>query len=197
MGSRPSRTGLLVSALGGVATVIAVFLPWYGVGITQAGVDFAAGTIARWVPQFAGSALDSQMRAAGQAVAGHQVAGISAHQAFSSTSTVMAIAAGAAALLALVALARPVPDLLGGSGLVQALGVVAGAIAVWHMVSRPDPAPSFITVSLKPAAWVALVGAVAVVAGTLWPAGDSAGAKSPARDSADVWAELSGWTPGA
>ena len=198
MQARASRTGLMVSALGGVATVIAVFLPWYGVGITQAGIDFATGAISRIFPQFAGSALDSQMREAGRVVAGHQVAGVSAHQAFSSTSTIMAIAAGGAALLAIVALARPVPDLVGGPGVLLLLGAVAGAIAVWHMVSVPNPAPGFITVSLKPAAWLGLLGSVAVVVGALWPAPEaSAGAEGKTGDASDAWSQLSGWTPSA
>ena len=196
MQASPSRTGLMVSALGGVTAVIAVFLPWYGVGVTPAAVDFAAGAIDRVVPQFAGSALDSQLRAAGHAVAGHQVAGVSAHQAFSSTSTIMALVAGAAALLAIVALARPVAELPGGSGVLVLLGGVAAAVAVWHMVSHPNPAPGFITVSLKPAAWLGLVGSLAVIAGAWLPSSLAVPGKDPGVDTSDAWSQLSGWTPG-
>lgn len=197
MEARASRTGLMVSTLGGVAAVIAVFLPWYGVGITPAAVNFASGAIGRVLPQFAGSSLDSQFRAAGNAVAGHQVAGVSAHEAFSSTSTILALAAGGAALLALVALARPVAELPGGGGVLVLLGSVAGAIAVWHIVSEPNPAPGLITVSLEPAAWLGLLGCAAVVAGAFWPSGSSAPSSAPAGTSDDAWSQLSGWTPGS
>jgi hypothetical protein len=175
-------------------TVIAVFLPWYGLSFTSAAVDFVDGAVGQVVPQFAGSIYEAHMRQAGNAVVGHEFYAVSAHQIFDKGSTLLLIAGGLAILLSMVSLVRTGPALPVG-GLLVGLGLAAAAVVAWHMVVVPNPVPELMDLSLKSGAWLGLLGSLAIAAGALWPASRSP--RCARDDSADAWADLSGWTPSA
>lgn len=199
MEARASRTGLALSALGGMATAISVFLPWYGISFTRAAVDFATGAITRFLPQLNGSSFVESLRAAGNAAAGHDVANVSAHQVLSHTSTVLLAIGGAAALFGVLSLAQGRPLVPNWAGLMSLIGFAGAALVAWKMLSMPDPAPGLIKLSLKGGAYLALLGCLAIAGGALWPRTlDAPKVSAPAPAGGDdVWSELSGWTPSA
>ena len=60
MASR-QRYGSLVSAIGAILLLVAVFLPWYGVSFTAHGVALAQQAGASFAAQFGNSALQEQL----------------------------------------------------------------------------------------------------------------------------------------
>jgi len=195
MSSPPSRTGLLVSAVGGLAVAIGVFMPWYGVSITQAAVDSTSQQLARISSQYglAGSALSSFGRYANGLV-GHELFSLSGHQALTRISVVLLVIGVSATVGALFALAQTSPALPANAGGLLVLAGATAALLVAYRILTP-PAPSvLLTISIKPAAWICLLGGVAIAAGGLWPRESEA---APSAADAGVWSELSGWTPGA
>jgi hypothetical protein len=192
MESEPSRIGLAVSALGGVLTAFAVYQPFYGLAFTPAAIN-AAGQQLGAIPgasQYAGS-----FTTMAAPLAGHDLVGVSAHQAFHVISVVLLVLAGAAILVALFGLASSKPVL--GPGVRQLLlaaGAVGAVLTVFRMVVRPVGDGTFVQLSLRPGAYLALVGCLAIAGGALWPAARH-DASEPASAGGDVWSDLSGWTP--
>lgn len=195
MEARVSRTGLVISALGAMAMLVSVFLPWYGVSFTQAGVDFAEGTVLPMVSRVLGPAYDGRLHAAANGLVGHRFVSLSAHQALSNISTALIVAGAAAAVLSVVWLAgaESLPPL---GGVLAAIGLVAASLVVYRLIDRPDPAPQLIAMSLRGGAYLALLGAGAIVAGAMWPRARRRPSESSVAGS-EAWADLSGWTPSA
>lgn len=202
-GDRP-RYGLLVSAFGAVVLAVAVFLPWYGVSFTAAGIAFAQQAGDQAAAQFGNAALQSYMgeyHATLSTLAGHQITALSAHQALKDLNVVLLLVAGAAIVIALLALAgagfssASSPD--GHRGPLALLGLIAAACVIFRMVDPPTPAGGVLALSLREGAWLALLGSVAMVVGALLPEGLSArgASSSDAKKLQGTWSELSGWTP--
>jgi hypothetical protein len=202
-GDRP-RYGLLVSAFGAVVLAVAVFLPWYGVSFTAAGIAFAQQAGDQAAAQFGNAALQSDMgeyHATLSTLAGHQITALSAHQALKDLNVVLLLLAGAAIVIALLALAgagfssASSPD--GHRGPLALLGLVAAACVIFRMVDPPTPAGGVLALSLREGAWLALLGAVAIVVGAFLPEGLSArgASSSDTKKLQSTWSELSGWTP--
>ena len=106
-GDRP-RYGLLVSAFGAIVLAVAVFLPWYGVSFTAAGIAFAQQAGDQAAAQFGNATLQSYMgehHATLSTLAGHQFTALSAHQALKDLNVVLLLLAGVAIVIALLALA--------------------------------------------------------------------------------------------
>jgi hypothetical protein len=199
-GDRP-RYGLLVSAFGAIVLAVAVFLPWYGVSFTAAGIALAQQAGDQAAAQFGNAALQSYMgeyHATLSTLAGHQIAALSAHQALKDLNVVLLLLAGAAIAIALLALAgagfssASSPD--GHRGPLALLGLLAAACVLFRIVDPPTPAGGVLALSLREGAWLALLGSVAIVVGAFLPE------RLPARESSDAglqntWSELSGWTP--
>jgi hypothetical protein len=199
-GDRP-RYGLLVSAFGAIVLAVAVFLPWYGVSFTAAGIAFAQQAGDQAAAQFGNAALQSYMgeyHATLGTLAGHQLTALSAHQALKDLNVVLLLLAGVAIVIALLALAgagfssASSPD--GHRGPLALLGLVAAACVLFRIVDPPTPAGGVLALSLREGAWLALLGSVAIVVGVLLPE------RLVARGSSDAglqstWSELSGWTP--
>jgi hypothetical protein len=199
-GDRP-RYGLLVSALGAIVLAVAVFLPWYGVSFTAAGIAFAQQAGDQAAAQFGNAALQSYMgeyHATLGTLAGHQLTALSAHQALKDMNVVLLLLAGAAIVIALLALAgagfssSSSPD--GHRAPLALLGLLAAACVIFRMVDPPAPAGGVLALSLREGAWLALLGSVAIVAGAFLPE------RLAARGSSDTGlhstlSELSGWTP--
>ncbi len=191
-----SRYGLLVSALGAVLLAVSVFLPWYGLSFTPSGIAAAESAGEQAASQLGDPTLQSYLqplRANLSSFAGVQFASVSAHQVLHYISIVLLVLAALALLDALVPLVRTdaVPE--GAGGALAVLGTVASACVLYRMIVRPAPADSYIALSLREGAWLGLLGALAMLAGGLWPRLSSAAAQGASPPS--PFSGLSGWTP--
>jgi len=193
-----SRYGLAVSALGAIVLAVSVFVPWYGVSLTTAGVSFAQQFGDQVASQYGNAAMQSLMSGAHAALAGlagHQFAALSAHQALHAINVILLVLAGLAMLDAILPLARSGGSLpAGAGGSVVVLGFLAAGCVLYRMVDPPTPAGNLVSLSLREGSWLALLGALAMVLGGLWPRATY----SPMVSDSEVrgaWKELSGWTP--
>lgn len=196
-GDRP-RYGLMISALGAIVLAVSVFLPWYGVSFTAAGLAFAQGVGQQAAAQFGNAALQgymSSLHANLSSLAGHQFLALSAHQALKDLNIVLLILAGVAIVIALMGLASAgssSPD--GHRAPLALLGGLAAVCVLFRMVDRPSPAGDFLALSLREGAWLALLGSAAMLVGAFWP--DRLGGSAPSEAKLEsAWSELSGWTP--
>ena len=197
-GDRP-RHGLLLSTLGAVLLAVSVFLPWYALTITGSGIAFIQRAGTQFAAQFGNAQLQGAvagLHADLSALAGRQLGTVSGHQALANISVVLLVLASLGLLLALSALARPLPLSSGSYGeLIAVLGALAVACVLYRVLRVPDPAPSFVTFSLRGGAWLSLLGSLAMVAGGL--STRSLGSRSASEVTLDdAWSGLSGWTPG-
>jgi hypothetical protein len=196
-GDRP-RYGLLISALGAVVLAVSVFLPWYGVSFTAAGLAFAQQIGDQAVSQFGNAALQGylgEFHANLNSLAGHQFIALSAHQALKNMNVVLLVIAGVAIVIALMALAGVgALSLDGHRAPLALLGILAALCVLFRMVDPPSPAGGLLALSLREGAWLALLGSAAMVAGALLPEGIGSRAVSE-RKLQSTWSELSGWTP--
>jgi hypothetical protein len=180
---------------------VSVFLPWYGVSFTAAGIAFAQQAGDQAAAQFGNATLQSYMgeyHATLSTLAGHQLTALSAHQALKDLNVVLLLLAGAAIVIALLALAgagfssASAPD--GHRAPLILLGIVAVLCVLFRIVDPPAPAGGFLALSLREGAWLALLGSAAIVVGSLWP--ERVGASDPSDAKLEsAWSGLSGWTP--
>jgi len=200
MADERSRYGLMVSALGAILLAVSVFLPWYGISFTAAGVAAAQQISQQVITEFGNSALQSStsgLHASLGGLAGHQIAAVSAHQVLKYLNVVLLVIAGLALLDVMLPLARPlpsIPDGAGGSAVL--LGAIAALCIVFRMIDRPAPVQALVSLSLREGAWLALLGAMTMVIGGMWPRVTSAPV-SVEKPLEGPWSALSGWTPGA
>jgi hypothetical protein len=201
-GERP-RYGLLISSLGAIVLAVSVFLPWYGLSFTAAGLDYAQQAGDQAAAQYGNATLQSylgEFHANLASLAGHQFTALSAHQALKDLNVVLLLLAGVAIVIALLALAgagfssASAPD--GHRGPLVLLGIVAALCVLFRIVDPPAPAGEFLALSVREGAWLALLGSAAIVAGALWPERSGASEHSDAKLE-NVWSEFSGWTPEA
>jgi hypothetical protein len=191
--SQPSRTGLAVSAVGDIVTAIAVYQPWYGIGITPAGASAAQQGISS-LP--GASAYAGTIGAAASAAVGRTVFSVTAHQALHQISIVLLIVAAAAILVSIVGLAGSEPSFAGSSASgVAGLGVIGALLTIFRMVDHLSDPLGYFTVSVRFGAFLSLLGCAAIVAGAVWPTpADGEAADDPAP-SGEAWSQMSGWTP--
>jgi len=195
-----SRYGLLVSALGAMLLIVAVFLPWYEISFTANGIAQVTQVGDQFVAQFGNAQLQSYLgpfHGSLAALSGRGIGAVSAHEALHDMNIIL-IGLGVLALLdALFPLARGtsvVPDGAGGAAVL--LGVVAGVCVVFRMVAPPTPEGDIIALSLREGAWLALLGSMMMVLGGLWPRASTVPGPSEVG-APDIWSGLSGWTPGS
>src|ERR1019366_9114565 len=185
-----SRYGLAVSALGAIVLAVSVFLPWYALSFTPAGVSFAQQLGDQVASQYGNAAMQSLMSGAHAALgglAGQQFAALSAHQALHDMNVLLLVLAGLAMLDAILPLARS------GASIVV-LGSVAAICVLYRMVDPPAPAGNLVSLSLREGSWLALLGALAMVLGGLWPRAMYSSTVSDV-EVRGAWSGLSGWTP--
>jgi hypothetical protein len=190
------RYGPLVATAGAIALAIAVFLPWYGLSLTTGGAALAQQASDQVAAQFGNATLQSYMSrvdARINALAGHELGTLSAHQALTNVSVILLILAGLAILLGLARLAGAQQASYGDGGPFVLLGALAAACVLFRMVIRPSFG-ELASLSLHAGAWLALAGAAAMILGGLWPRTGGTSKPSSAKLE-DAWAELSGWTP--
>jgi hypothetical protein len=194
-----SRYGLLVSVLGAIVLAISVFLPWYGLSFTATGVALLQQSADQLASQFGNAALQGDIvaqHASLSALAGHEFAAVSAHQALRNLNIVLLVLAGLALLDALIPLARGdalVPD--GGGAAVVLLGSLASVCVIYRIVWPPSLGGELVVLSLREGAWLALLGSLAILAGGLWPREHRVAGASPQTSLDSPWSALSGWTP--
>jgi hypothetical protein len=194
--------GPLIATASAAMLAVSVFLPWYGVSLTASGTAYFQQVTDTVVTQWGNAALQSQLGAANAHVselAGHELATLSGHQALKYTSIVLLLLGGVAFLLALLRLVDSpgLPSSEGSS--IVGLGVLA-TICVLFRIGEPPSAPGqfaeYFSLSLHYGAWLALVSSLGVVLGSVGPRMVSPRAGS-ARESQNLWSELSGWTSDA
>ncbi|MBA3807419.1 MAG: hypothetical protein H0X28_03345 [Solirubrobacterales bacterium] len=195
-----SRYGLVISALGAIVLGISVFLPWYGVSLTATGIAYIQEVSGQLVAQYGNASLQSYMAGLHgtlDGLAGQQVAALSAHQILHELNVILLALVVLGLLDTLLALARPVATTPAGAGAsVVVLGALAAMLVLYRMIDRPSPAGPLLSLSLREGAWLALLGALSMVVGGLWPRVKPATSASEAQ-LRGAWSGLSGWTPGA
>jgi hypothetical protein len=198
MDEERSRYGLLVSALGAILLAISVYLPWYGLKFTASGIASAQQLDQQAISSFGNATLQSysgQINANLDGLAGHELLALNAHQIFKYMSIALLVIAGLALLDVLVPLtnrAHSIPDGAGGASVL--LGALAAIYIVFRMIDPPGDFEGALSLSLREGAWLALLGAVAMVLGGMWPrvTTSALGVDPPGQG---VWSALSGWTP--
>ena len=194
-----SRYGLVVSAVGAIVLAVSVFLPWYGVSFTAAGVALVQQVGDQVASQLGNASLQSYMsglHANLGGLVGQQFVALSAHQALSHLNIILLVLAGLALLDALLPLALPSDSMpAGADASVAVLGAVATVCVLYRMIDPPSPAGELVSLSLREGAWLALLGALTMVLGGLWPRVAPAASASEAQVRG-AWSGLSGWTPG-
>jgi hypothetical protein len=193
------RYGLLVATLGAVLLAVSVFLPWYGISFTQYGASAVAHAGQEVIERFGNSSLSgyaAKLPAEAAALAGHQVGSVSAHDALKNISVVLLILAGLALLDALIPLARGSRLADGAGGALVLAGLLAAVLVVFRIAVPPAIAGDYLSLAPREGAWLALLGALAIIAGGLWPRSlRPSGDEQPAAASEGIWSQLSGWTP--
>lgn len=203
MSGARSRYGLLVSALGAVLLAVAVFLPWYGISFTPAGVAAAQHEGQVLAQELGNSPLQSQLASQESQLAGltgHEITAVSAHQVLSNLNVVLIVLAVLALLDALVPLARASGSVAEGAGrALVVLGCVAALCVGYRMVHPPPMAlEGLLALKLREGCWLALFGSVMIALGGIWPR--SLILRAAVEDDAaanGAFAALSGWTPGS
>lgn len=193
-----ARSGSLVSAVGAALLAVSVFQPWYAVKLTPSGVASAQQTINSLAVQYGNAAFQSQARGLGSsfsALAGHQVATLSAHQALKYLQVVLLILAAIAFLLALLHLAGTSQPMQASGGQIAPIGVMATLCVLFRMVDRPAAQEEVFSLSLSWGIWLALGSCLAIILGGVWRRNTG-----PANDASDATLRealdgLSGWTP--
>jgi hypothetical protein len=189
--------GPLLTTVGAPLLALSVFLPWYSVSLTANGIASAQQTVTNVALQYGNAALQSHMRDVGagfSALAGHQLATLSAHQALKHISVILLLLAAIAFVAGLLRLVGSAELPLSGSGEIALVGLIATLCVLFRMVDRPMTTEGFFSLSLGAGAWLALGSSLAILAGGLWPR------RRSNRDASfegltKACDELSGWTP--
>ncbi len=149
---------------------ISVFTPWYGVSITASGAATAKQELTFVAKQYGNATLQARanrISAEFDALAGRQLATVTARQTMGRASTIILALAGIALLASLLRLADMRGVLRASGGQVALVGGLAAAIILFRMYWRPDPAATYVSLSLSWGIWLAWVSATVVVAGGL------------------------------
>jgi hypothetical protein len=197
-----SRAGyrLVVTVLGAVLLAVAVFLPWYGVSFTAHGIAFVQQAGDQAAAQYGNATLKGYMGTFHTGVAGlagHEFVAVSAHQALKQINVVLLIVAGLGIVIALIGLAGPASSAEANRGPLALLGGLAVALVLFRTLDPPPPAGDagdLLALSVREGAWLALLGALAMIGGAAWP--NRRRATEPSQSELEsVWSGLSGWTP--
>jgi len=190
------RIGSLIAAVGAPLLAVSVFQPWYALSVTAAGATSAQQAFSKLAVQFGNAALQSQAQGVASrfnALAGRQVATLSADQALKYAHIVLLILAAAAFVSALSRLAgvSQVSD-----GQIALIGLTATICVLFRMVAKPVAAEEVFSLSLSWGSWLALGSSLAIAVGGVWPRLTRSATPSAAT-LGKTWEGLSGWTPQA
>jgi hypothetical protein len=162
--------GLLIAALGAAVLAISVFVPWYGLSITQPGATAAKKQLVAAAQQYGNTTLQQKVDGVSQrfdSLIGRQLATVSAHQSLEHVSLFLLLLAGIALVASLLRLAdiRGLLFLTGGQ--VAFVGGIAAVVVIVRIVHPPGAAGQLIALTLNWGIWLSLLSAAAVVAGGL------------------------------
>jgi hypothetical protein len=162
--------GLLVAALGAAVLAVAVFLPWYGVSITASGAASAQQELATVAQQYGNTASQtaaSQVGAEFSALAGRQLATVSAHEVLKDIGPILLVLAAVSLIASLLRLAGVTGLFDAGGGQIALAGATAALFVLYRMLVLPAGQTDLVSLSLSWGVWLALLGAAAIVAGGL------------------------------
>jgi hypothetical protein len=162
--------GLLIATLGAAVLAISVFLPWYGLSITQAGATATHQQLVSAARQYGNTTLQAKANIAGErfnSFVGHRFASVSAHQSLKHVSLILVVLAGVALLASLLRFANLRGLLFATGGQIALLGVLAVVVVAFRTLRPPGAAGELISLSPTWGIWLALVSAAAVVGGAL------------------------------
>ena len=161
--------GLLIAALGAAVLAVSVFLPWYGVSITASGAASAQQELATVAQQYGNTAFQtgaSQVGAEFSALAGRQLATVSAHDVLKDIGPILLVLAAVSLLASLLRLAGVTGLFDAGGGQIALAGGTAALFVLYRMLVRPGRRrANLVSLSLSWGVWLALLGAAAIVAG--------------------------------
>jgi hypothetical protein len=195
MAARP-RYGPLISTVGAALLAVSVFLPWYGLSFTASGIGAIQQATSSMAAQYGNASLQTlvgSMTPRFDALAGQQIASVSAHQVLKYIDVVLLVLAAIAFLSALARVAGAAEAWAGG-GVTALAGVLAAACVLYRMIAPPVPSEHLVSISLRGGVWLALGSSAAIVLGCFWPARSRLPAAAPAP-ALQLLEELSGWTP--
>lgn len=199
MQSEHSTYGLIAACTGAGLLAVSVFLPWYGLHLTATGAAMAQQVGTEVAAHYGNAALQGYMAGLHSqlsAAVGVELGAVSAHQALEYVSVILLVIAALALLDGLLALARHDALPTGAGGALAPLGLLATVLVVYRMVDPPAAVNTVISLSLREGAWLALVGALAILGGGLLPRLRRSETATPER-AEGAFASLSGWTPGS
>ena len=166
----------------------------------DAGIAFVQQAGDQAATQYGNAALKSYLgtfHASLAGLAGHEFVALSAHQALKQINVVLLILAGLGIVIALVGLAGPTPSAEATRGPLALLGALAAALALFRMLVPPaGHSEGLLTLSVREGAWLALLGALAMIGGAVWPRRREGRVPSQAQLES-IWSSFSGWTPEA
>src|SRR5579872_7278666 len=160
------RLGSLVSALGAALLGVSVFLPWYAVSLTASGAASAQQALNNVAHEYGNTSFQAQASSVGagfSALAGHQLATVSAHQLLKDVGPALLILAAIALLAALLRLAGISTPIQADGGQIALVGIAATLCVLFRMVDPPGQQQAFVSLSLGWGIWLALASSVAIV----------------------------------
>jgi hypothetical protein len=190
------RFGPLLSPIGAALLAVSVFLPWYSVSLTAAGVASAQQALNSVAQQFGNTTFEGLASSVGarfNAFAGRSVATLSAHQSLKYISVVLLTLAAIALVAGLLRVAGASESSQAGGSQIALVGIVAILCVLFRMVERPGGQEDVLSLSLSWGSWLALASSAAIVIGALWPTDPSRAAGSTEQS----WDKLPPWTPDA
>ena len=173
--------GLLLAALGAAVLAVAVFLPWYGVSITASGAASAQQELSTVAQQYGNTAFQTgatQVGAEFSALAGRQLATVSAHDVLKDIGPILLILAAVSLLASLLRLAGVNGLFDVGGGQIALAGGTAALFVLYRMLVPPAGQTDLVSLALSWGVWLALLGAAAIVAGGLL-SGSAQGRRRP------------------
>jgi hypothetical protein len=178
---------------------LSVFQPWYTLRLTPAGANSARQTLDDVALQFGNAAFQDRVHNLGNgfsALAGHQLATLSAEQTLHHIHIILLILAAGAFVAALLLLVDASQASRASGDRIALLGLAATLCVLFRMVARPVAQEEMLSLSLAWGVWLALASSLAIVAGGLISRDDGSASHSEAA-LAKAWDSFSGWTPEA
>jgi hypothetical protein len=193
------RAGPFAATVGAALLALSVFQPWYTLRLTPAGANSARQALNSVALQFGNAAFQDQAHSVGDgfsALAGHQLATLSAEQSLHDIHIILLIFAAGAFVAALLALVDASQASRASSNRIALFGLAATVCVLFRMVARPLAQEEILSLSLAWGVWLALASSLAIVAGGLISRGEG-GANHSEAAQPDTWDSLSGWMPEA
>lgn len=176
--------GLVVAAVAAAVLAISLFLPWYGVSITTSGATLAQQQLTTIAQEYGNPAFVAQangIRARLGSLAGRQVATVTARQTLRHETELLLILAGIALLASLLRLANARGLLFATGSQITLVGTLAGLIVFFRILVRPGGSSPLVSLSLSWGILLALLSALAIVAGGLLAGSDRTYARASTK----------------